>query len=185
MWIILALIATNVGIPRPNPSNGRTTAIIHMYSNSRKPRKRSLRQTKHWLPARAIRLATMAGDYAIARAIEFHQASCKPANGAGQEQGNFPVGWSEWNDRYRDVFRASQNKLGVVPVTPAGMATRFAGSDDLFGPRGRKPWNSVFEGVLGRKATGSASRRAEMANRSQRLIGGVSGGLGRSNSWGP
>jgi len=65
------------------------------------------------------------------------------ANGAGQEQGNFPVGWSEWNDRYRDVFRASQNKLGVVPVTPASMATRFAGSDDLFGPRGRKPWNSV------------------------------------------
>ena len=63
------------------------------------------------------------------------------ASGAGQEQGNFPVGWSEWNDRYRDVFRASQNKLGLV--TPGSLATRFAGSDDLFGPRGRKPWNSV------------------------------------------
>jgi isoamylase len=65
------------------------------------------------------------------------------ANDAGQEQGNFPVGWSEWNDRYRDTFRASQNKLGVVAVTPGEMATRFAGSDDLFGARGRKPWNSV------------------------------------------
>jgi len=65
------------------------------------------------------------------------------ANDEGQEQGNFPVGWSEWNDRYRDVFRASQNKLGVVEVTPGEMATRFAGSDDLFGARGRKPWNSV------------------------------------------
>jgi isoamylase len=65
------------------------------------------------------------------------------ANEAGQEQGNFPAGWSEWNDRYRDAFRASQNKLGVVPVTPGEMATRFAGSDDLFGARGRKPWNSV------------------------------------------
>jgi isoamylase len=65
------------------------------------------------------------------------------ANAAGQEQGNFPLGWSEWNDRYRDVFRASQNKLGVVAVTPGCMATRFAGSEDLFGPRGRKPWNSV------------------------------------------
>jgi glycogen operon protein len=53
------------------------------------------------------------------------------------------VGWSEWNDRYRDVFRASQNKLGFVAVTPGSMATRFAGSEDLFGPRGRKPWNSV------------------------------------------
>jgi isoamylase len=41
------------------------------------------------------------------------------------------------------VFRASQNKLGIVPVTPGSMATRFAGSDDLFQPRGRKPWNSV------------------------------------------
>jgi glycogen operon protein len=57
----------------------------------------------------------------------------------GQQQGNFPVGWSEWNDRFRDVFRASQNKLGFVPVTPGAIATRFAGSDDLFGPRGRGP----------------------------------------------
>lgn len=65
------------------------------------------------------------------------------ANAQGQEQGNFPIGWSEWNDRYRDVFRASQNKLGFIPVTPGAMATRFAGSDDLFRPRGRKPWNSV------------------------------------------
>jgi len=65
------------------------------------------------------------------------------ANAQGQEQGNLPVGWSEWNDRYRDVFRASQNKLGFAPVTPGDMATRFAGSQDLFGPRGRHPWNSV------------------------------------------
>ena len=62
---------------------------------------------------------------------------------SGQQQGNFPVGWSEWNDRFRDVFRASQNKLGFVPVTPGSMATRFAGSNDLFGPRGRSPWNSI------------------------------------------
>ncbi len=65
------------------------------------------------------------------------------ATAQGQEQGNFPVGWSEWNDRFRDVFRASQNKLGIVPVTPGDMATRFAGSGDLFGARGRRPWNSV------------------------------------------
>lgn len=65
------------------------------------------------------------------------------ADAQGQEQGNFPVGWSEWNDRFRDVFRASQNKLGIRPVTPGSMAIRFAGSCDLFGPRGRAPWNSV------------------------------------------
>jgi len=61
----------------------------------------------------------------------------------GQEQGNFPAGWSEWNDRFRNAFRASQNKLGIVPVTPGELAERFAGSQDLFGARGRKPWNSV------------------------------------------
>jgi glycogen operon protein len=65
------------------------------------------------------------------------------ADAGGQEQGNFPVGWSEWNDRFRDDFRASQNKLGYVAVTPGAMATRFAGSDDLFRANGRKPWNSV------------------------------------------
>ena len=61
----------------------------------------------------------------------------------GQQQGNFPVGWSEWNDRFRDVFRASQNKLGYSAVTPGDLARRFAGSDDLFGSRGRGPWNSI------------------------------------------
>jgi glycogen operon protein len=62
---------------------------------------------------------------------------------AGQEQGNFPPGWSEWNDRYRDAVRASQNKLGVLPVTPGQLARRIAGSDDLFRGSGRAPWNSV------------------------------------------
>lgn len=64
------------------------------------------------------------------------------ADSQGQEQGQFPPGWAEWNDRFRDAFRASQNKLGVVPVTPGAMATRFAGSQDLFG-NGRTPASSV------------------------------------------
>ena len=65
------------------------------------------------------------------------------ADGNGQEQGQFPVGWAEWNDRFRDAVRASQNKLGVIPVTPGALATRLAGSDDLFRANGREPWNSV------------------------------------------
>jgi len=60
-----------------------------------------------------------------------------------QEQGNFPTGWAEWNDRFRDTIRAAQNKLGYVPVKPAQIATRVAGSQDLFGANGRKPWASV------------------------------------------
>ena len=57
--------------------------------------------------------------------------------------GNFPAGWSEWNGRYRDTLRSDQNKLGVDAVTPGQLAGRFAGSADLYGDDGRKPWNSV------------------------------------------
>jgi isoamylase len=57
--------------------------------------------------------------------------------------GNFPEGWSEWNGKYRDTLRTDQNKLGVDEVTPKQLATRFAGSSDLYGDDGRKPFNSV------------------------------------------
>jgi len=57
--------------------------------------------------------------------------------------GNFPSGWSEWNGSYRDTLRAAQNDLGVVQVSIATLATRFAGSSDLFQNNGRSPWNSV------------------------------------------
>ena len=57
--------------------------------------------------------------------------------------GGFPSGWSEWNDVYRDTLRKSQNKLGFATVTPAQLASVFAGSSNLFENNGRKPWNSV------------------------------------------
>jgi isoamylase len=57
--------------------------------------------------------------------------------------GGFPVGWSEWNGKYRDDLRRSQNKLGVANVSVATLATRFAGSSDLYQNNGRSPWNSV------------------------------------------
>jgi glycogen operon protein len=55
--------------------------------------------------------------------------------------GGFPPGWSEWNGSYRDTLRQAQNDLGVASVTTGNLATRFAGSSDLFGSR--SPWNSV------------------------------------------
>jgi isoamylase len=57
--------------------------------------------------------------------------------------GGFPSGWAEWNCKFRDSFRTSQNKLGVATVLPAELATRFAGSSDLFQWTGRKLWNSM------------------------------------------
>jgi glycogen operon protein len=57
--------------------------------------------------------------------------------------GGFPTGWSEWNGLYRDTLREAQNKLNVVPVSIATLATRVSGSADLYQNNGRSPWNSV------------------------------------------
>ncbi|HSK01309.1 MAG TPA: isoamylase [Kofleriaceae bacterium] len=57
--------------------------------------------------------------------------------------GDFPAGWIEWNGSYRDVFRKDMNQLGVENVTPGLLATRLAGSSDLYADDGRKPWASV------------------------------------------
>jgi glycogen operon protein len=63
--------------------------------------------------------------------------------GNSYQVGGFPSGWSEWNGKYRDSVRQSQNMLGVAPVTTGTLATRFGGSSDLYGDDGRQPWNSV------------------------------------------
>src|SRR5688572_29615138 len=63
--------------------------------------------------------------------------------GNSYQVGNFPSGWSEWNGQYRDLIRKDQNQLGVELVTPGQLATRVAGSSDLYGDDGRRPWSSV------------------------------------------
>ena len=60
-----------------------------------------------------------------------------------QQQGNFPSGWAEWNDKSRDTFRDDQDKLGVAQITPGQLAVRLAGSEDMFKDDGRRPWHSV------------------------------------------
>ena len=61
----------------------------------------------------------------------------------GWELGKFPRGWAEWNTYFRDTVRKSQNKLGQSDLTPGEFVRRIAGSDDLFGADGRKPWSSI------------------------------------------
>jgi glycogen operon protein len=63
--------------------------------------------------------------------------------GNSYQVGNFPAKWKEWNGAFRDTFRKDQNQMGVEAVTPGDLATRFAGSSDLFGDDGRKPAASV------------------------------------------
>ena len=63
---------------------------------------------------------------------------------AGSYQlGNLPRGWSEWNDKYRDLVRADQNQRGVANVTPGWLADRIHGSTELFRPDGRMPSASI------------------------------------------
>jgi glycogen operon protein len=58
----------------------------------------------------------------------------------GYQVGNFPLGWSEWNGRYRDTVRAFWNQQHA---TLNQLATRLAGSSDLFQHNGRHPYNSL------------------------------------------
>ncbi len=58
----------------------------------------------------------------------------------GYQVGNFPPGWSEWNDRFRDdVRRFWSGADGLLPA----FATRLTGSSDLFASGGRRPRASV------------------------------------------
>jgi isoamylase len=63
--------------------------------------------------------------------------------GNSYQVGNYPSGWIEWGAAFRDTLRKDQNMLGLETVTPGNLATRFAGSSDMFGDDGRRPWNSV------------------------------------------
>ncbi|TDX78657.1 glycogen operon protein [Rathayibacter sp. PhB151] len=57
----------------------------------------------------------------------------------GWQTGNFPDGWSEWNDRYRDRARNFwlsdidyARRAGTAPVGIGGFATRLSGSSNTF-----------------------------------------------------
>lgn len=58
----------------------------------------------------------------------------------GYQVGNFPVLWTEWNGKYRDTVRSFwRGDRGVV----SEFATRIAGSSDLYGHSGRRPYSSI------------------------------------------
>jgi glycogen operon protein len=58
----------------------------------------------------------------------------------GYQVGHFPAGWAEWNGKYRDAVRRFwRGDTGRVPE----LASRVAGSSDLYGPSERGPLASV------------------------------------------
>jgi isoamylase len=58
----------------------------------------------------------------------------------GYQLGNFPPGWAEWNDRYRDTVRAFwKGDFGQR----GDLASRLCGTTEHFNRRGRRPWASI------------------------------------------
>jgi isoamylase len=58
----------------------------------------------------------------------------------GYQVGNFPVGWAEWNGKYRDSVRRFWRGDGGQM---SEFATRLAGSSDLYERSGRRPYASI------------------------------------------
>jgi isoamylase len=58
----------------------------------------------------------------------------------GYQVGNFPIGWAEWNGKYRDVVRAYWNSDGGLVDE---LAYRLTGSSDLYEHGGRRPYASI------------------------------------------
>ena len=58
----------------------------------------------------------------------------------GYQVGNFPVGWAEWNGKYRDAvrdyWRGQGGQIGQL-------AYRLTGSSDLYQHNGRRPYASI------------------------------------------
>ena len=58
----------------------------------------------------------------------------------GYQVGNFPIGWTEWNGKYRDTVRRFWRGDGGVV---SELATRLSGSSDLYEQSGRRPYASI------------------------------------------
>jgi isoamylase len=58
----------------------------------------------------------------------------------GYQVGNFPVLWTEWNGKYRDCVRRFWKGSGG---TVSELASRLAGSSDLYAHNGRRPSASL------------------------------------------
>jgi isoamylase len=58
----------------------------------------------------------------------------------GYQVGNFPVGWTEWNGKYRDAIRAYWKGDGGLI---GELGYRLTGSSDLYEGSGRRPYSSI------------------------------------------
>jgi glycogen operon protein len=57
----------------------------------------------------------------------------------GYQVGEFPPGWAEWNDKFRDDVR----DFWRTQLSAQRVADRLCASEAFFNGRGRKPWTSI------------------------------------------
>jgi glycogen operon protein len=98
---------------------------------------RDVRAHHHFQPHAGL-LAAMAQDPVLARVRLIAEPWDLGPN--GYQLGHFPLGWLEWNDRFRDSCRAWW--LGHE-TTRGELARRLSGSSDVFHHSGRSPQASV------------------------------------------
>jgi glycogen debranching enzyme GlgX len=63
--------------------------------------------------------------------------------GNGYQVGNFPAGWGEWNDQFRDTMRAFWLHHGKPDASRAAFAMRLCGSADIYQKGNRNATDSV------------------------------------------
>jgi len=98
----------------------------------------TLGRTGQGFDAAAPLLAAIAQD-PVLRALKFVAEPWDLGDG-GYRLGEFPANWGEWNDSYRDTVRRFwRGDAGMA----GELATRIAGSSDVFAPRRRLPTCSV------------------------------------------
>jgi glycogen debranching enzyme len=95
-------------------------------------------RSKHGFTVEAPLIKAIQSDAILGNRI--HIAEPWDVGPGGYQLGNFPQGWLEWNDHYRDdVRRFWRGDAGAA----GKLATRVAGSSDVFNQRNRKPSASV------------------------------------------
>jgi len=97
-----------------------------------------LARTAHGFDPNHPFLAAVAQDPALRGLI--HIAEPWDLGYGGYQLGAFPAGWGEWNDKARDIFRRYwRGDEGLA----GALATRLAGSADIFAPRHRPLSRSI------------------------------------------
>ncbi|RLV51079.1 glycogen debranching enzyme GlgX [Nocardioides mangrovicus] len=98
----------------------------------------AIARTGHTVDMRCHLLTTIAQD-PVLRQVKLI-AEPWDASPEGYQVGEFPPPWAEWNDQYRDTVRDFWRTASDGTRT---LATRLAGSSDLYADDGRAPYNSV------------------------------------------